>query len=467
MFLLGMILLSPNLLHSQERKDFKFVWEKIREHSPILLSKSMEIEAAKSASFRAGLHWFPRIYSDIRSYNTDDPSLNFAGKLGQRSATQADFSTYSIRSNPGTYLDSSNQPYQNLNSNTANLFAKDTLNHPGSNTYSRGTLGLEITLYEGGYRAALSNVKRKEWEASRSENEYLKRTLFQQAAIAYQGIRIYTGSIRERKRILEELDHFQRAYRLDSSANPVGHSGFLALRSLRLRLLSELSEVELWKKESWQVLRILSGNSLEYFEPQEISLTRFLEEYMPIPNSIESGITPLSRTYRIQSEIGRERAKMEKSKFLPKAGIYTEAYAYAGDRNFASSYNAGIYLQMNLLNPNDIGSKREAEILADAAATKAEEIASKENSNYIMLLEREKALSENRKNSSDSLRIQIEQLRLSQTLFKRGNISVVQLAESFSRAADAIKALDEMTLVYLRTRAELTLYAEENYETVK
>ncbi|PJZ66863.1 hypothetical protein EHQ27_18075 [Leptospira wolffii] len=466
MFLLsfGVALLFPNFLFAQERKDFQSVWEKVREHSPTLLSKSLEMEAAKSASFRAGLHWLPRIYSDIRTYNTDDPTLNFAGKLGQRSATQSDFSTYSVRSNPGNYLDSNNQPYQNLNSNTSNLLAKDTLNHPGANTYSRGTLGLEITLYEGGYRSTLKKVKEKEWEASRSENEYIKRTIFQQTAIAYQASLVYSGSIKERKRILEELDSFLRSYRLDSTANPVGHSGYLALKSLRLRLLSEQKEVELLKKESLETLRILSGNSLESFEPQESPFMRFLEDYMPIPSSKVSGNTPLSKTYKIQSEIGRERAKMEKSKFLPKAGVYTEAYAYAGDRNFASSYNAGVYLQMNLLNPTDIGSKKEADILADAAATRADEISAKENSNFIMLLERERTLSENRTNSLDSFRIQFEQLKLSQTLFKRGNIPAAQLAESFSRTADALKAMDGSTLEYLRTRAELTLYAEENHE---
>ncbi|TGM90528.1 TolC family protein [Leptospira licerasiae] len=447
---------------SDPNMDFFSVWEKVAGNSPSLQTKSLEIEAAKSASARAGLHWFPKLYTDVRTYQTNDPILNFTGKLGQRSATQSDFSTASNRSNISNFLDSNNQLYQNINPNSANIFAKDTLNHPGSNTYSRGTLGMEFSVYEGGSGKAFKEIKDKELQSYILESEYFRKTLYIQIAVAFHSSLVFSDGVKEREKILRQLDFFVNSYRLDSVGNPIGHSGSLALRSVQLRVSSEIKEKELYRKESLESIRILSGGAVENLRPSETSSSRFYEEVLPLPSSDSERRTAISKILESYSNISKQKVAMENSKFLPKVGVYAEAYGYNGDRNFANSYNAGVFLQMNLLNPTDLGSKKEAMIQADVAETKAKEARLKENSDFKVLLEKERVLSENRKDSEQSYRIQYEQLLLSQTLFKRGNIPASSLAESFSRTSDALSRKEFMDLEYLRTRAQLILYSEEN-----
>ncbi|TGK03179.1 hypothetical protein EHQ53_06965 [Leptospira langatensis] len=463
--LIGGLFLLPIGVYADSDQDFESVWKKVLENSPSLKAKTMEVEAAKSASERAGLHWFPRLYTDLRTYNTNDPSLNFMGKLGQRAATQSDFSTKSVRNNPANYLDSNNQLYQNLNPNTANAFAKDTLNHPGSNTYSRGTLGLDLSLYEGGAQSALKQVRDKELEGTRLEREYFKKTLYLQTALAYQSSAIFEESIREQERILSQLEIYLSSYKLDSALNPLGHAGSLALRSLKLRLGAEIRENELYKTETLESLRILSGGSVQELKTDANSSLRFSDRYLPFPSEKTEGNTILSKVYDSYSEASKQRAKMEGAKFLPKVGVYAEAYGYQGDRSIANSYNAGIYLQMNLLNPTDIGSRKEAILKSEAAHAKAEEIKIKENSNFLTLIKKEKSLMLTKLDAEKAYQLQSEQLRLSQSLFKKGNIPIVTLAESFSRTADSLKKKGQSDLEYLKVRAELILYSGEISES--
>ncbi|TGK08027.1 hypothetical protein EHO59_03550 [Leptospira semungkisensis] len=457
--MIGGLFLFPAWISAAPLYDFESVWKKVLENSPSLKAKTMEVEAAKSASERAGLHWFPRLYTDLRTYNTNDPTLNFMGKLGQRAATQSDFSTMSVRSNPANYLDSNNHPYQNLNPNTANLFAKDTLNRPGSNTYSRGTLGMDLSLYEGGSQSALKEVRDKELEGTRLEREYFKRTLYLQTALAYQSSVIFEDSIREQDRLLNQLEIYLSSYRLDSSLNPLGHAGSLSLKSIKLRLGAEKRENELSRTETLESLKILSGGSIEEFRAEENSLIRFSENYLPFSSDLSQSNTVLSKVFDSYSNASKQKVKMENAKFLPKVGVYAEAYGYQGDRNFANAYNAGIYLQMNLLNPTDIGSRKEAIMRSEAAQAKATEVKIKENSNFLILLRKEKSLAETRVDAEKAYQIQSEQLRISQGLFKKGNIPIITLAESFSRTADALRKKSQSDLEYLKTRAELILYS--------
>ena len=325
-------------------------------------------------------------------------------------------------------------------------------------------MGLEFPVYEGGSGKAFKEIKDKELQSYILESEYFRKTLYIQTAIAFHSSLVFSGGVKEREKILRQLDFFVNSYGLDTVGNPIGHSGSLALRSVQIRVSSEIKEKELYRKESLESIRILSGGLLENFKPAETSSSHFYEEVLPLPSSESERHTAISKILESHSNISKQKVTMENSKFLPKVGVYAEAYGYNGDRNFANSYNAGVFLQMNLLNPTDIGSKKEALIQAEAAETKAKEVRLKENSEFKILLEKERVLSENRKDSEQSYRIQYEQLLLSQTLFKRGNIPASSLAESFSRTSDALSRKEFMDLEYLRTRAQLILYSEENDE---
>ncbi|MCZ8157788.1 MAG: transporter, partial [Leptospira sp.] len=91
---------------SAESLSFDELWKRVEEYSLGQKAKQFEFKASEIAKDRSDRHWLPRIYTDVRAYNTNDPALNLLGKLGQRSATDADFSTASARVRPGNFLDS-------------------------------------------------------------------------------------------------------------------------------------------------------------------------------------------------------------------------------------------------------------------------------------------------------------------------------------------------------------------------
>ena len=66
-----------------------------------------------------------------------------------------------MRTQPSNFIDTNNNLYTSPNYNTLNLFAPDTLNYPGTNTYQRGTLGVDFAIYEGGAKAAASKAYEK------------------------------------------------------------------------------------------------------------------------------------------------------------------------------------------------------------------------------------------------------------------------------------------------------------------
>ncbi|MBM9498717.1 TolC family protein [Leptospira sp. 201903071] len=455
-------LASPFLgeVRAESVLEFSEVWSKIQTQAPSLKSKALEVQAAEISKDRAKKHWLPKVYADVRSFQTNDPALNFMGKLGQRSATQSDFSTASVRSQPSNYLDTNNQPYTGLNSNTANIFAKDTLNNPGSQTYARGTLGIELPLYEGGAKSSASLIQEKRLSAVHAEEKYIRFREYSNAAVAYQSILLSEENGKIAENLHRKISDFLAQYQIGNRSNLVGFSGSLALKSLQLILDVSKKEQETLRQSAEETLHYLAVDLPADFKPKKNSLLKFVEEYLPLPSEQETGHTPLADAYSAYADGAKESVNSEKSKFLPKIAAYAETYAYDGNRNFANSYNAGVYLQMNLLSPADIGALDEAKVKAEGAKKKSEEIRLREESNFRILVQQEKTLSENLKSIYESVRLQEEQLQVSQKLFRNGTIQAPQLAESFSAMVNLLKMKTASESEYLRIRGELSIFTK-------
>ncbi|MBW0434936.1 TolC family protein [Leptospira yasudae] len=443
----------------EKRIEFSEIWDQIRSQSAVLKSKTAEVRVAEIGKDRAAKHWLPKVYADVRSYRTNDPALNFLGKLGQRSANQSDFSTASVRTQPSNFLDANNQPYTVLNSDTANLFAKDTLNRPGDHAYSRGTLGVELPLFEGGGKTAAHSALEKRFSAVKSEERYIRTLEYSNAAAAFQSISLSEENLAKTESLLREIRDFLGRYRIGNRDNPVGYSGFLALRSLQNLLEVSKKEQETARRTAEETIRMMAPEiSEEQLRPKRIPLLKFADQYLPLPALRESGHTPLSDAFRFHSEEAKAGIEAERARFLPKIAAYAETYAYDGSRNQANAYNAGVYLQMNLLNPSDLGALDEAKAKEEAVRKKAEEIRLKEEGNFRLLLSREKSIFENLNSIYDSVRFQEEQLKISQRLFQSGSILAPQMAESFSRMAELLRIKSATETEYLRIRGELSLY---------
>jgi outer membrane protein TolC len=463
-FLLVIILfLFPNLARA-ESLSFDELWKQVEEHSLGRKAKQFEYKASEIAKDRSERHWLPRIYTDVRAYNTNDPALNLLGKLGQRSATDADFSTASARVRPGNFLDSNNQPYSTLNSDTANLFAKDTLNNPGSNTYSRGSLGIDLPVYEGGANKTFSKIQEKRSVGLKFEKEALRDREFINSAIYYRGIQ----SLSEYKNRLEQIakteSRFQSGYQLANKSNPVGYSGYLALKSLKNRLDSMEKESEVQLNEFKENLSVLSGLEATMIRPVNEDIFQFVEKHFP--KTGEQDYSNFTKALSVYTEGEGLKSEMEMAKFLPRIGVYSEANAYSGSRSTQAAYNAGFYVQMNLYNPKDIGAVDEANLQAEAMRKKLEETKLREDALYKSLVNQEAALRENYSLVKDSLKNQEEQVIYMQRLFQSGAVNAIQFAEVLNRSVDVAKSLLEIELNYLRVRSEFhTLQKGKNHES--
>ncbi|WP_108975778.1 TolC family protein [Leptospira ryugenii] len=450
--------LSAGVSLSAEGISFAEIWKMVETHSYQRKAKTLEAKAGELAKERSDRHWLPRIYTDVRTYHTNDPALNLLGKLGQRQANDADFSTSSSRLRPGNYLDSSNQPYTNLNSDTANIFAKDTLNYPGYNTYSRGSLGLEFSLYEGGSSEAYSKLQEKRSIGLRWEVEAIKDREFANTARYYRGIQSIQEFLARIDQIKKTEARFQSSYQLANRGNPVGYSGYLALKSLKNRLLTMEKESAALLLEFKDSLSVLSGLSAQEISPIPSDLFPFLESEFPyLPNEAQTNVSKAMGAYT-EGEI--LKSDLEMAKFLPKVGLYSEANAYSGARSTQTAYNAGVYVQMNLYSPKELGSVEEAKLNAEAAKQKFADLKEKELHLLKILRARESSLRESYALVKESLKNQEEQVSYMQRLFQSGAITAIQFAEVLNRSADLAKALLDIELNYLSVRTEFHLFQE-------
>ncbi|TGL57078.1 transporter [Leptospira ognonensis] len=459
MIVVHSLLMVPGFLFA-DSLSFEELWQKVESHSLGRQAKQLEYKASEVAKERSDRHWLPRVYTDVRAYNTNDPALNLLGKLGQRSATDADFSTASARVRPGNFLDSNNQPYNTLNSDTANLFAKDTLNNPGSNTYSRGSLGIDLPVYEGGASQTLSKIQEKRSIGIKFEKEALRDREFANLALYYRGLQ----SIAEYKTRLEQISktesRFQSGYQLANKSNPVGYSGYLALKSLKNRLDAMSKESSNQLLEFKENLSLLSGMEAEQIQTISADLFPFVDTHFPKLG--EKGDSNYTKALSIYTETEGLKSEMEMSKFLPRVGVYSEANAYSGSRSTQTAYNAGFYVQMNLYNPKDMGAVEEAKLQAEAMRKRLEETRNKEEAFVKTLTNQEVALRENYLLIKDSLKNQEEQVVYMQRLFQSGAVNAIQFAEVLNRSIDVAKSMLDIELNYIRVRSELHLIQKGN-----
>lgn len=266
------------------------------------------------------------------------------------------------------------------------------------------------------------------------------------------------------ERLIKRIDQFSKFYKIGASGNPTEYSGALAIKSLRLKLEAMRGDYLSRGRAAMEMLKLLSGFLPDKFTPSSDNNINFSDKYLPFPKSDSNTSTSLSNAYSSYAESALIGVDAEKARFLPKVGAYAEAYAYDGSRTTATSYNTGLYLQMNLLNPSDIGAVKEAKTKADAARKKADEIRLKEESNFRVLLFQEDTLRKNILLSLDSLKTQEEQLDLSLRLFRTGTIHSLQLADVFGKTAEALISNVNLNSEYLKIRAELNMYNNlENY----
>lgn len=448
--------------------SFQEVWKLTEQNSPSQKAVAYEKKAIETGRDKAKRHWFPRVYLQGRSFISNDPATVFFSNLGQRAVKESDFATKSMRERVSNFIDLNNNPYTNINTNNINLVAPDTLNNPGSDTFHRGTVGLDLPLYEGGARTEAVKARENALKAKNFEQQFITLNEYGNTAINY-GEYIITEDLDKVLRNLQvAVNRILRRYQVGATSNPVGYSGLLGLKTLRNRVNGLIEENNSRKQSVREIIRINAGSLPENWQPEKKSIVLFSQQTLKIDQkSIGKESSHYTRAMIAAAEASENQAEAEKAKFLPRVGVFTEGNVYGGSRNTATSYNAGFYVQMNLFSPSDYGSLKEAKMKSKAARARAEEAKRKEEAQLAMLKKASKALKKNIKLMEQSSDLMSRQFRTARKLFRNGSINALQMTEVLSRRVDLIVAKANAEREYLKIRAGLLSFSNNTLGETK
>ncbi len=398
---------------------FQEAWKIIASESKAQKASNYELEAAEEAKSRSKLHWLPRVYVDAKGYQTNDPGMSFFGTLSQRSVTAADF-------NPAS------------------------LNHPESRWYTRGAIGLDLPLFEGGMKAAQVEMQGHFADGKRNSARQAKVGQFAEVAHIY-GSLIGLGEQREKLESLNSsLDRLLKAYRIGDRSNQVGYSGLLGLKTLQNRLQGLLAENRASMKAQRAALEEM-GLRREGWVPEKVKVQEFIQRAFASERRGESAATGALKGMALASEA---RARMEKARYLPRVGVFAEEYLFSGSRKTDNGFSAGLYLRWNLFSAEDYGIAKEASLSAAAFEMQALAAAEQEKAELRGASEAIEAVRENLELMEGSEALLEEQTKIAESLFRNGSINALQLVEVLSRRADLIVAHNDAKLSSLKLHAE-------------
>lgn len=420
-----------------EKIGFARVWELVKSNSPARKAASSEFEAAEIMKKRQGRHWLPRIYAEGAGYATNDPGLTFMSNMGQRSVTSSDF-------------------------------VPDTLNEPGTNFYQRGTIGLDLPIYEGGAGVENTKAAEKIAEARKYQMSFVNLSEFSSSASAYGQMISLLRTRSELKELYARVSSVLGNYQGGLRANPVEYSGILGLRALKNRIEAMIAENEAKIGAVRDYLDKMSGNGLNReWNPEDGDAVEFADTWLKTADLSDGGSSYMVKAYDSLAESAKSRAEAGKAVFLPKVGVYSEANVYNGERDTADSYTAGFYIKMNILSPTDYGSIRQGELESDAAKSRARDARIKADIEVRKLARFSGTLKSNIKILRESSIIMDEQIRNSQKLYASGSLRSLQLSDVFARKADLVMNLSSAEIEYVNVRSGIYNYSGEPDREVK
>lgn len=411
-----------SLSANAETLSFADVWQKVSSSSPAQQGAKLKVESLNAGLSRAENHWLPKVYLDARSYRTNDPGSAFFGLLEQRKVGSSDFSP-------------------------------DSLNHPDAQTLTRGAVGVDLALYEGGMKDAQVEMYKLLSNSEKLASSQIEINQYAGSGLAYGSIASIQKQRQKLKDLSDEIAKLMKNYQLGQKTNPVGYSGLLGMKSLANRISGLIEQLEAQEKASYAALKEM-GVQDSSWTPKAIEVTSFVDKFFSGTSSDSKSLS-----YKIQSQkqvslATSEASRMEKARYLPRIGAFAESYLFSGNRDTANGYTAGLYLQWNLFDPSDFGKYKEASLGAQAAAKFSEASVQEENAARSGLIETDKALRANLARLEDSDKLLSEQTKVSLQLFKNGSINALQFVEILNRRTDLIMQQSEVEMGILKVSSE-------------
>ena len=408
--------LWPLVLLSTQLMAFEKVGDKVlddlikatNEHSLAVKAASESVSAAQIEKERSGKHWLPTVYLTGQSFVTNDPGAALFGKLSERSILNSDFMA-------------------------------DSLNHPASSLYTKAAIGLNLPLYEGGQKVAVEKAMEAMNEAKIKEANAIQSEFGTEVVKNYLVAMVLSDEKANLEKIKKTIDSIISRYQIGNKQNQLGYSGLLGLKSLKNKLAALIDENQARSSATEKALTELSGSKVNFTFSNDQNLSTILKDYLSFSEKEYSPSSKVQSFFQ-NAKSAKEIIEAEKSRNLPRIGIFGEGYAFNGDRALGKGYSTGLYLNWNLFSGNDYGASSEAIHKSKAAEYFAEASLQKEKMEYEGLKDALDATNRSLQLLIESEVFLDEQTKITSDLFKNGLINALQYVEVLSRRVDLIKS---------------------------
>ena len=401
---------------------FDGLWHKIREEDPSLQEDSQNLIALTFEKKRAELSWFPTVGIEGRAFSTNDAGLNFNSDLGQRQINTTDFL-------PGN------------------------LNNPGFHTFETASLLLDLPLYEGGAKLAMSKAIAANLDSLSEENKAKRTDAYIGSAKSYGKAISLSSAITRLETLQKKLQSTIGTYRIGNKSNLIGYSGLLGMKNLANRTESLLTEMKSSLSEAIGELSARSGLESSWTLQLE-SIDSFIDKYLPSPSANVTRLSLREKVSEVDALAASQESALARAVYLPKIGLFARENLTNGNRDSATSFTGGVYLKWQLFDPNHIDRISEAEAREGAKKAHVKVVGLDASIQSAANTQNEIALKKNLKLLTESEAFLEEQSQVTQKLFQNGSVSALQLAEMLNRRIDLILQLQTMESKLITVRAD-------------
>jgi hypothetical protein len=424
------LLISSKNSYAVDSVSFPKLWEMVVKNSPSIKSVFLEKKSSEKSKERLSKFDFPSFYANSNLTVTNNPGVTFTNFLNEGQVKQDDF----IPSN---------------------------LNSPSNHIFNQSDVGIDYLIYDSGSRSSIMNIQ----EHQSISIDYQKKLVLLNQYVKI--LNYFSNYILERdhendiKLIENNLISIINKYQVGEKSNPVGYNGLLSLKGIQNNI--DLTQLEIISslKEIKNSLKILTGNPDLNFEPDLVSFEKLLEIYA---SSSKEETSSFQVNIEKENSIAiKESISQEKSKYLPKIGVFAQENLALGERGGQSNYILGAYLKFNF-KPSEFGGEDEKELLALAKEKNAESI----NLNDTLL--QSSAKEEIKKNNQKlilirkSYEIISEQIKVIFNLYRNGNANISQISELINRQIDLINQKYFLKNLILKNSLELLSLTQKDVQ---
>lgn len=424
------IIIATLMLSTAQAKDVQLenLWKKSYRQALAIKASHENTDASKIEKERSEKYWYPQVYATGNSFVTNDPGTNMFGLLSQRDIKQSDF-------------------------------MPDALNHPKGSLFTKGTVGVNLPLYQGGEKTAVSKAMTSMFEAKKKEETFTGINFYSEFVKTYTSAMALQVQAAGLKKVKATLDTLMSNYKIGNKSNMLGYSGLLGLKSLNHKLAAISDENTAKTNANLKALGELSGEETKLQFQDTLDIKGVISEYLA---SDKSEYVPTEKINSLfdNAKAAKEFIDAEKSRNLPRVGVFAETYAFNGDRKTGTGYSTGVYLNWNLFSGNDIGAADQAISRSHAAQYYAQAVSQKEKMEFLGMKEMQAALVKTLVTLDDSEKLLDEQIKIANTLFQNGMINALQLVEVLSRRVDLIGLQTEAQMNLINVESQILLLTD-------